>query len=171
MFTKLWTIFICQYFKLLLTINVFCFRIFLFRTCDHLSHLFVELFRSPPVYNVNSKIPHTIVWFVIIFYLQWAPIIMGEPDVVDSVIAACRKSSTKVPSIETLNSEMPLRECRKDGGRRLLKTLFNRLRLRKAASANISEPDPTFKVAYLGNVVTGWAKGKREKLVVQTKFF
>lgn len=86
---------------------------------------------------------------------------MGEPDVVDSVIATCRTSNNnnKVPSIETLNSEMPLREYRKDGGRRLLKTLFNRLRLRKAASANISEPDPTFKVAYLGNVVTGWAKG------------
>lgn len=83
---------------------------------------------------------------------------MGEPDVIDSVIASCRKNN-KVPSIETLNSEMPLREYRKDGGRRLLKTLFNRLRLRKAASANISEPDPTFKVAYLGNVVTGWAKG------------
>lgn len=93
---------------------------------------------------------------------------MGEPDVVDSVIETCRKNSTshmnnnnKIPSIETLNSEMPLRECRKDGGRRLLKTLFNRLRLRKAASADISVPDPTFKVAYLGNVVTGWAKGKR----------
>lgn len=91
---------------------------------------------------------------------------MGEPDVVDSVIATCRKNSAssnnnnKVPSIETLNSEMPLREYRKDGGRRLLKTLFNRLRLRKVASVNISEPDPTFKVAYLGNVVTGWAKGK-----------
>lgn len=93
---------------------------------------------------------------------------MGEPDDVDSVIESCRKNSTgnnninsnKVPSIETLNSEMPLREYRKDGGRRLLKTLFNRLRLRKVASVNISEPDPTFKVAYLGNVVTGWAKGK-----------
>lgn len=68
----------------------------------------------------------------------------------------------KVPSIECLNSDMPGRchhHHRKDRGKRMLKTFINRLRLRKCASANISEPDPLFKVAYLGNVVTGWAKG------------
>lgn len=31
--------------------------------------------------------------------------------------------------------------------------------LRRHSSVNISEPDPVFKVAYLGNVLTGWAKG------------
>ena len=29
----------------------------------------------------------------------------------------------------------------------------------KKRSANISEYDPTFRVIYLGNVLTGWAKG------------
>lgn len=31
--------------------------------------------------------------------------------------------------------------------------------LKRHSSVNISEPDPVFKVAYLGNVLTGWAKG------------
>lgn len=30
----------------------------------------------------------------------------------------------------------------------------------KKRSANISDYDPTFRVIYLGNVLTGWAKGK-----------
>lgn len=29
----------------------------------------------------------------------------------------------------------------------------------KRGSATITEADPTYKVAYLGNVLTGWAKG------------
>ncbi|CAH0556456.1 unnamed protein product [Brassicogethes aeneus] len=41
----------------------------------------------------------------------------------------------------------------------IFKTFLNRLRLKKYASATISKPDPTYKVAYLGNVITGWAKG------------
>ncbi|GJQ81196.1 hypothetical protein Trydic_g5753, partial [Trypoxylus dichotomus] len=64
----------------------------------------------------------------------------------------------RVPSIEALNSEMPGRGYQKDRGKRALRMFFNRLRLRKCASADITEPDPTYKVAYLGNVVTGWAK-------------
>jgi hypothetical protein len=32
--------------------------------------------------------------------------------------------------------------------------------LKRHSSVNISEPDPVFKVAYLGNVLTGWAKGR-----------
>lgn len=61
-------------------------------------------------------------------------------------------------SIEVLNCEMP-DKYRKDRGKRVLRTLLNRLRLRRSASVDISDPDPSFKVAYLGNVVTGWAKG------------
>lgn len=67
----------------------------------------------------------------------------------------------KVPSIETLNSEMPCKEVHKDRGKRAFKSFLNRLRWKKYASATISKPDPTYRVAYLGNVVTGWAKGKR----------
>ncbi|CAH3864150.1 unnamed protein product [Pieris brassicae] len=32
--------------------------------------------------------------------------------------------------------------------------------LRRTNSVRISEPDPVYKVAYLGNVLTGWARGK-----------
>lgn len=35
--------------------------------------------------------------------------------------------------------------------------------LKRHSSINISEPDPVYKVAYLGNVLTGWAKGTSEK--------
>lgn len=37
--------------------------------------------------------------------------------------------------------------------------------LRRTNSVRISEPDPVYKVAYLGNVLTGWAKG-----TLQTSF-
>lgn len=37
---------------------------------------------------------------------------------------------------------------------------IGRLFWKKSYSVSISEPDPEFKVAYLGNVLTGWAKGK-----------
>lgn len=32
---------------------------------------------------------------------------------------------------------------------------------KRSSSANISDYDPTFRVIYLGNVLTGWAKGKQ----------
>ncbi|KOB77927.1 Uncharacterized protein OBRU01_01448 [Operophtera brumata] len=32
--------------------------------------------------------------------------------------------------------------------------------LRRTNSVRISDPDPVYKVAYLGNVLTGWARGK-----------
>ncbi|EFA04250.2 hypothetical protein TcasGA2_TC014504 [Tribolium castaneum] len=81
-----------------------------------------------------------------------------EEDIVDSVFVT--KTVKKVPSIEALNSEMPGKNLQKERGRKMLKTLLNRLRLRKSASVTISLPDPTYRVAYLGNVVTGWAKGR-----------
>lgn len=37
---------------------------------------------------------------------------------------------------------------------------LGRLFFKKSYSVKISDPDPEFKVAYLGNVLTGWAKGK-----------
>lgn len=37
---------------------------------------------------------------------------------------------------------------------------LGRLFFKKSYSVKISEPDPEFKVAYLGNVLTGWAKGE-----------
>lgn len=37
--------------------------------------------------------------------------------------------------------------------------------LRRTNSVRISEPDPVFKVAYLGNVLTGWARGKHYFLI------
>ncbi|KAK5646224.1 hypothetical protein RI129_004688 [Pyrocoelia pectoralis] len=78
-------------------------------------------------------------------------------DTVDATLA-CENVGQKPVAIEVLNCEMPDR-YRKDRGKRVLRSLLNRLRLRRSASIDISEPDPSFKVAYLGNVVTGWAKG------------
>nr|XP_023027383.1 uncharacterized protein LOC111515389 [Leptinotarsa decemlineata] len=66
----------------------------------------------------------------------------------------------KIPSIETLNSEMPCRDFYKDRRRKAFKSLLNRLRWKKYASATISRPDPSYRVVYLGNVVTGWAQDK-----------
>ncbi|XP_060518802.1 uncharacterized protein LOC132697371 [Cylas formicarius] len=85
-------------------------------------------------------------------------------DAVDSAVFTATSGNTKrmkkVPSIEALNSEMPCKNVQKDRGRKMFKYLLNRLRLKKYASATISRPDPTYRVAYLGNVVTGWAKGE-----------
>ncbi|KAK9869616.1 hypothetical protein WA026_003364 [Henosepilachna vigintioctopunctata] len=77
----------------------------------------------------------------------------------DSILLQSMKNKKRVPSIEALNSEMPTREYQKDTTKRIIKTFLNKLRMRKYACATISKPDPSYKVAYLGNVVTGWAKG------------
>lgn len=95
-------------------------------------------------------------------------------DTVDTAILA--KPPTydlkKVPSIETLSSEMPCKELQKERGKRAVKSFLNRLRWKKYASASISKPDPTYRVAYLGNVVTGWAKGKETSVVLfQVSFY
>lgn len=51
----------------------------------------------------------------------------------------------------------------KDIGVRAFKSFskgLGRLLWRKSHSVDISAPDPEFKVSYLGNVLTGWAKGE-----------
>lgn len=51
----------------------------------------------------------------------------------------------------------------RDLGAKALRSLtrgLGRLLRRRTTSVDISSPDPEFKVAYLGNVLTGWAKGK-----------
>lgn len=90
-------------------------------------------------------------------------------DVVDSAIFTGSENNTKDSSIQTLNSEMPNKEMQKEKRKRVFKSLLNRLRCKKYASATISKPDPTYRVAYLGNVVTGWAKGKT-LIYVHSKF-
>lgn len=90
----------------------------------------------------------------------------GGEDVVDAAVFCKYTKGKPVPSIEALNSEMPGKGSRKEKRKLLIKTLLNRLRLRKCASVTISRPDPTYRVAYLGNVVTGWAKGKGELLLI-----
>lgn len=51
--------------------------------------------------------------------------------------------------------------CGKDFRERTLRSLKLSLgKLWKRRSVTITEYDPTYKVAYLGNVLTGWAKGK-----------
>lgn len=87
-------------------------------------------------------------------------------DTVDAVVDCKDVGQKRSPSIEVLNCEMPDR-YQKDRGKRVLRSLLNRLRLRRTASVDISQPDPSYKVAYLGNVVTGWAKGKRVSFILK----
>lgn len=50
----------------------------------------------------------------------------------------------------------------KELGQRTLRSLkrgLGRLWRRHRGNASITEYDPSYKVAYLGNVLTGWAKG------------
>ena len=39
----------------------------------------------------------------------------------------------------------------------------------KRRTANITDYDPTYRVVYLGNVLTGWAKGKKDKRICKEK--
>lgn len=51
----------------------------------------------------------------------------------------------------------------KEFGQRTLRSLkrgLGRLWRRHRGNASITEYDPSYKVAYLGNVLTGWAKGE-----------
>lgn len=54
----------------------------------------------------------------------------------------------------------------KEFGQKTLRSLkrgLGRLWRRHRGNASITEYDPCYKVAYLGNVLTGWAKGERIK--------
>lgn len=70
---------------------------------------------------------------------------------------------------DTLDSEMLALEQfqgphNHDLGSKAIRTItrgLGKLWWRRTHSVAISSPDPEFKVSYLGNVLTGWAKGKR----------
>lgn len=96
---------------------------------------------------------------------------MESVDEVDTALMMKQEPPKRVPSIEALNSEMPGRGYQKDRGKRAFRMFLNRLRLRKCASADITEPDPTYKVLYLGNVVTGWAKGEFMSIFKRNNLF
>lgn len=65
-------------------------------------------------------------------------------------------------------SQLPAEVCLADAvfGREVTARALGRLSrglgrlLRRNNSVRISEPDPVYKVAYLGNVLTGWARGE-----------
>lgn len=65
-------------------------------------------------------------------------------------------------------SILPAEVCLADGasGKDFTSRAIDRLSrglgklLRRTNSVRISEPDPVYKVAYLGNVLTGWSRGK-----------
>lgn len=64
------------------------------------------------------------------------------------------------------DSDLVLKDLTEDRdlGAKALRSLtrgLGRLLRRRTTSVDISSPDPEFKVAYLGNVLTGWAKGKK----------
>lgn len=55
-----------------------------------------------------------------------------------------------------------------DFGSKAMRTIsrgLGKLWWRRTHSIDISSPDPEFKVSYLGNVLTGWAKGKNRFLL------
>ncbi|KAH1001967.1 hypothetical protein HUJ04_005919 [Dendroctonus ponderosae] len=71
----------------------------------------------------------------------------------------CDGKASKALLTLPLFSKMPRKAIQKER-KRTFKYVFDKIRLRKCASATISKPFPTYHVAYLGNVVTGWAKGE-----------
>lgn len=86
---------------------------------------------------------------------------------VNSESGAGQKSEVKLPSDLMTRSEIlgtnAHMQQNAGPGRRAVNAVTRGLRrlVRKhCSSLDISTPDPEFKVAYLGNVVTGWAKGK-----------
>ena len=64
---------------------------------------------------------------------------------------------------ETTSGSMQTASVGKEFGQKTLRSLkrgLGRLWRRQRGNASITEYDPSYKVAYLGNVLTGWAKGK-----------
>lgn len=58
-------------------------------------------------------------------------------------------------------------ETHSSHGTKALRTIsrgFGKLWWKRSHSVEISSPDPEYKVSYLGNVLTGWAKGKSNSL-------
>ena len=51
-------------------------------------------------------------------------------------------------------------EPEQGAGARRTRDLRNRISFWKRKSASITDYDPQYRVTYLGNVLTGWAKGK-----------
>ncbi|XP_043464558.1 uncharacterized protein LOC122499992 isoform X4 [Leptopilina heterotoma] len=67
------------------------------------------------------------------------------------------------PVEDEISCSLPNGSSGKDFGQRTLKSLKNglgKLWKRHRGNALITEYDPCYKVAYLGNVLTGWAKGE-----------
>ena len=56
-----------------------------------------------------------------------------------------------------------------DSGEKKSRGLGGKISFWKRKSASITEYDPTYRVIYLGNVLTGWAKGKDLKFSWLTK--
>ncbi|KAG8230069.1 hypothetical protein J437_LFUL009653 [Ladona fulva] len=68
----------------------------------------------------------------------------------------CEKQSAVTPIL----LEPPSTSTAKDFRERTLRSIKAGLgKLWKRRSINITDYDPSYKVAYLGNVLTGWAKG------------
>ncbi|XP_026476566.1 uncharacterized protein LOC113382356 [Ctenocephalides felis] len=86
---------------------------------------------------------------------------------VNSETGAIENTEVKLPSDLMTRSEIigtnAHMQASAGPGRRAVNAVTRGLRrlVRKhCSSLDISTPDPEFKVAYLGNVVTGWAKGE-----------
>jgi hypothetical protein len=69
------------------------------------------------------------------------------------------ESATNLNSIESTTSSAPMEKSNLKTIKNFTKGLGKLLR-RNCDSVAISTPDPEYKVFYLGNVLTGWAKGE-----------
>lgn len=80
-----------------------------------------------------------------------------------AVAAAAAQAAAQAAAAGDDNKKLPIEDfCdEKDLSARAFRTISKGLGLiwRRSYSVEISTPDPEYKVFYLGNVLTGWAKG------------
>lgn len=91
---------------------------------------------------------------------------MGDIVAADSV---CDEGCVQqITGQNTSNSAVASASAGKELGQRTLRSLkrgLGRIWRRHRGNASITEYDPCYKVAYLGNVLTGWAKGKSSLVI------
>ncbi|XP_030748224.1 uncharacterized protein LOC115876554 [Sitophilus oryzae] len=80
-------------------------------------------------------------------------------DTVDRGLPSQENKLFKKIPFPGFGNDMPYKVLQKGKRKNTLRYIFNRIRLKRYGSITISRPDSTYRVSYLGNVVTGWAKG------------
>lgn len=84
-------------------------------------------------------------------------------DVLDDIGMVRRGSLDSIISYSSTTTSSSILSGSSELGTKTLKSLkrgLGKLWRRHRGNASITEYDPSYKVAYLGNVLTGWAKGQ-----------